>query len=203
MAENRKDPTKARQINEVDEKRRRLVKGAAGAAPVMLSIAHRPVWAGSRCTYSGQLSGNLSAPEETCGGEACSPGFFKTHPSLWHPDFPPEALYDTVFGFGPGGSPFPGMSLYQVIKLKEGGYDPDSIAYPAGCDSTGCKQAVVMLGFHSVAALQNAATSVSYRYTVEEVIRMTRMAFESGDKDEIEGCKGIFEWMHDNLGCPL
>ncbi len=196
-----KDQKKSIDTNKMDQSRRAVVKGVAGVAPVLLTVANRPAWA-NFCNHSGQLSGNLSNPQHECGGEGCSPGYFKRHPSMWHHEYPPEAHYDTVFGFGPGGSPFPGMTLYEVITLREGGYDPSLIVFPPGCTSTGCKEAVVSLGFQSVAALQNAATDVSYSYTVDDVILLTRQAFNSGDKTTIENLKDIFD-TENNLGCPF
>lgn len=196
-----KDQKESIETNKINKSRRAVVKGAAGVAPVLLTVANRPVWA-NFCNHSGQLSGNLSNPQHECGGEGCSPGHFKRYTSMWHHEYPPEALYDTAFGFGPGGSPFPGMTLYEVITLHEGGYDPSAIAFPSGCTSTGCKKLVVALGVQSVAALQNAATDVSYSYTVDDVILMTRQAFNSGDKATIENLKNIFD-TENNLGCPF
>ena len=68
-------------------RRRFLFKGAVISAPVIMTVASRPVWAGGwrkwgggkgrNCTLSGQLSGNLSTPDEVCSGEGCTPGYWK------------------------------------------------------------------------------------------------------------------------------
>jgi len=51
-----------------------------------------------------------------------------------------------------------------------------------------------------VAALLNATSpDVDYEYTVEEVIAMVQLAYESGD---FEGIKELFEFANETF-CPL
>jgi len=63
------------------EQRRRILKGAAVAAPLMMTVASRPALGmGARCTPSAWVSGNLSDHKEdrhSCGGK--SPGYWKNH----------------------------------------------------------------------------------------------------------------------------
>lgn len=66
--------------------RRSLIKGLAGA-PLILTIASRPVWA-NKCSVSGHLSGNLSHPtaSQQCTFKVLSPGGFTQSnwaPTLW------------------------------------------------------------------------------------------------------------------------
>jgi hypothetical protein len=61
---------------------------------------------------------------------------------------------------------------------------------------------VRQIGFHGVAALQNAATSVSYDLTVQEVIDKVANALASGDKDMIDIAKNELDFFN-NQGCPL
>ena len=68
---------------EYSEHRRRILKGAAAAAPLMMTIASRPAlgWGGGRCQgISGHLSGNLSDHKDKyydCGGHG--PRYWKKH----------------------------------------------------------------------------------------------------------------------------
>ena len=66
------------------ERRRRILKGAAAAAPLMMTVASRPAldWGGGRCQgISGHLSGNLSDHKNkysyNCGGHG--PRYWKEH----------------------------------------------------------------------------------------------------------------------------
>ncbi|MFN2337709.1 MAG: hypothetical protein ABR544_01920 [Gammaproteobacteria bacterium] len=55
--------------------RRRLIKGAVGAAPLLITLASRPAWGGNVC-WSGIQSGNVSGQrtEECIGGR--TPGYY-------------------------------------------------------------------------------------------------------------------------------
>jgi len=69
--------------------RRSFLVKAALAAPVITTIAAKPVWAGDfKCTVSGMLSGNLShhTGEDHCDGYGFSPGGWQKdvgHPYEW------------------------------------------------------------------------------------------------------------------------
>lgn len=59
--------------------RRRFLLGVAAAAPVIMTVANRPVWAnggGGNVCWSGLQSGNLSTQNNTCTF-GCSPGYYK------------------------------------------------------------------------------------------------------------------------------
>jgi hypothetical protein len=162
--------------------RRRFLRGSAAGSIVALSVLGKPAWA-SNCSYSGRMSGNLSAQtEEPCGGEGYSPGYWKTHYADWHPNWPPEASFYSAFGV----DAFPGSTLGEVIWGKTGLRAPDH----------GTKQYVnslTQLGFQSVAALQNAANPVSYVLTVAEVIESFRKAYYTGDPKQMEVTKNSFD----------
>ncbi len=190
------------EIAQPSESRRRLVKGAVVSAPVIMSLASRSAWARSACSYSGQMSGNMSPVDEPCGGEGCTTGFYKNHAGLWHPEFPPMAVYNDVFGV----DAFPGMTLADVIGLCETNakdMNHDSIVVPAGCTpEAGCFNVLVQLGYQSVAALQNAATEVSYDLMVVDVVQMVQMAYGAGTKEAMEAAKDQFD-MFNNQVCPF
>lgn len=59
------------------DRRRRILKGAVGTAPLVMTLANRPSW-GAAC-WSGIQSGNMSKPNDECGG-GLSPGYYKNHP---------------------------------------------------------------------------------------------------------------------------
>ena len=191
-----------------NEGRRRILKGALATAPVIMTVASRPAWA-LNCTHSGQMSGNMSgaADGEECGGEGCSPGYWKTHPEMWCHSFPPEMQFNDVFGpvFGACGAP---TSLYNIIN-------DECQPYEFGpCIITGCppdsnnknltinyQGAIMQLAFHSVAALQNACTAVSFDMTVEEVIATFQNAYNGGNcnKDSVTLAKDGLDYLN-NLG---
>ncbi len=58
--------------------RRRLIKGAVGAAPLLITLASRPAWGGNVC-WSGIQSGNVSGHrnEECVGGR--TPGYYMSN----------------------------------------------------------------------------------------------------------------------------
>lgn len=185
--------------------RRRFVKGAVGAAPVIMTLASRPVWGARNCTYSGQLSGNLSdQDEQPCGGEGCSPGYWKTHPDRWSPAFPPEAYFNDVFGttFNPSRTLIDVINDECSMVMIE-----DVIASCAGGGTNTLKnyqKAVLQLAFHAIAGLQNAATAVSYDLTVDEVIMNFQDAYNGGscDKDQVTGVKDVLDVLN-NQGSPF
>lgn len=207
------DNLDSNQENQTNETRRKLTKAGIASVPVMLTLSSRPVWARS-CSVSGQMSGNLSdANEEPCGGQGCTPGFWKTHSfSHWSPQFPPDELFMTVFGV----DAFPGLSLYEVINLRcadlNDGPILDMVGLPGSCffmapppvaiQERQVRQAIIQLGFHAVAALQNAATEVSYDLTVMQVTDMFAAAYSSCSKASIEDLKDILD-TYNNQGCPF
>lgn len=154
--------------------KRKLLKGAA-AAPLLMTVASRPVLARGICTPSAWVSGNLSDHHQAveCGGR--SPGYWKTNPDAWPGQFKHGTCdvssqngkhksyavnntckvylddgtkFSDVFGSG-----FPGKTMMQVLWLG-GNDDP------------------YQLGAHIVAALLNAATISDYGMTEQDVINL-------------------------------
>jgi hypothetical protein len=216
------------------ERRRFLLKGALVSAPVILTVASRPVWAGGRrhgggggCALSGQLSGNLSQPEEECGGEGCTPGYWMQdqHLDSWCTCFPPSTLFVDAFGV----DAFPGLTLLQVIRLGRLDVNDSSIfdlaKPPPGCNPVepyggGFKKKsyggggsynvpdrnyynmLRQLAFHSVAALQNAGTTVCYDLTIDDVINSFVNAYQSCNASMMESAKDSLAYLNEQY-CPL
>lgn len=173
------------------QSRRRFVVGAASTGVVALTVLGRPAWAGGGCTYSGQLSGNLSRVEEEefCGGEGRSPGYWMNHPEAWHPDFPPYMGFDEVFGV----SAFPGRTMMQVVS-GDGGFSALSDGDPKYVNI------LRQLGMHAAAGLQNSASPVSYDLTVAEVIQTFGQAYYTGDPDQMEITKDSLDYLNSLSG---
>ena len=173
--------------------RRRVLKTAVKAAPIILTVSSRPVWA-RNCTLSGQLSGNLSDQSGECAGEGCTPGYWKNHPQSWHPEIPESLIFDTVFGT----NVFPGLTLGQVIGLC-GSTKISKANINIICSK--CENLMIRLGFHAVAALQNAATDVKYDLAVEDVLLEVKAAYLSASKFQIEAMKNRLDGLN-NQYCP-
>jgi hypothetical protein len=168
-------------------------------APVILTLSGRTAWAtggagpGGNCSESGLLSGNLSNPGGTCGGEGCSPGYWKNHVERWHPNYLPTAMFFSVFGV----NAFPGATLYSVICMNA------APLVPASCTPTSnCTEALKACGMHAVAALQNAATDVSFVYDSDTVKASFASAYASGSKTTIWSLKNQLD-RENNMGCPF
>jgi len=195
--------------------RRKFLKGAAAVTPVLLSVNSAPIWA-RNCTLSGQLSGNLSNhDDEICGGEGCTPGYWGNrgyHVGSWHPQFPPEMLFFDAFGR----DCFPYKTLLDVVKKQV--EDQEMVINPSCNDPfTGsgsgkpghdkdnehtCHNMLRQLGFHAVAALQNAATQVKYDISVDVVVQSFQASYDSGSYDAMERTKDTFDQLN-NQYCPL
>ncbi len=128
--------------------RRRVIRGIAGTAPVLLTVASRPAL-GAACTPSGFLSGNLSHHHDkgVCNGR--SPGYWKTH-------FPMTEIgtrfideFATVWQDKYGTPWDTDTTLAQVLNMtgKEDRYE---------------------FGFHAVAALFNARYEPDGDYPMTE-----------------------------------
>jgi hypothetical protein len=157
-----------------NQSRRKFIKGAAAATPVVLSVASRPVWA-RNCSLSGQLSGNLSDQgDPKCSGEGCVTTFWMNNTNLYHPKFPYTMLFSSAFGR----DAFPGKTILQVIQKD---LLPPEIPAPAGCTPTSkCKDTLLELGAQSVAALQNSASPMQYDLDVEMVIMSFQQSYDKG-----------------------
>lgn len=132
-------------------RRRRLLLGGA-SAPLLLTIASRPAWAGGDiCTASALASANLSG-QHTQDGCSKSAGFWKQKPEQWPTGpnvfFSTSSSFTSVFGNVniPTGKVkdgvvetvnFGSLTLLEVMHLK-GKDDPYQV------------------GFHTVGALVNA-----------------------------------------------
>lgn len=113
--------------------------------------------------------------EDDCGGEGCTPGYWKQphHIDSWV-GYSPDDLFSVAFGVGPG------ETLLDVLWTGGGKFDA--------------------LNRHAVAALLNAdSDGVSYAYSVDEVIAMVQAAYASG---EWKATKRDFERENES-GCPL
>ena len=91
MSENKKTSDSLPKIG-----RRRLIKGAVGAAPLLVTLASRPAWGGNVC-WSGIQSGNVSGHrhDECVGGR--TPGYYMNNvlPRSGDPGWP---TYDPLQG---------------------------------------------------------------------------------------------------------
>ena len=164
--------------------RRRFIKRAIIAAPFILTVASRPVWA-CNCTMSGQLSGNLSDAGAPCGGEGCSADNWKDYPAdKWHYEFQPDCVFDTVFRLST--TVFGTYSLLNVISNNV----------------SGVTDTQAELGCEAVAALQNAATRVSYDYMVCDLIYDVGTAFDSNNK-AMKKLTQTLKWYNNEQHCPL
>ena len=164
---------------QTSEKRRHLLKGIGVSAPLMMTVASRPVL-GAQCTPSAWVSGNLSAQAEShsCGGH--SPGYWKTDPARWMgTGFTPGTCAEmtrtgvcrafesdgTAFHQSAGGvcagHAFGDRTMMQVLWLR-GHMDN------------------YQLGAHIVAALLNAASIPDYGMDQNDVIDMYRQLVNSG-----------------------
>lgn len=195
----RRDPEdRPSHIGQSGEERRRFIKTAIVTAPVILTVAGRPVWAGN-CSYSGQLSGNLSDSDEPCGGEGCSRAFYLENIGLWHHDFLPETSFDCAFEV----DAFSGATLLEVIRGRNLEVNLPGCALSFGPRQARLyKQEVRDLGMEAVAALQNAALTVSFDLPVCEVVRLFLTAYESCNERLVARVKNHFKSLN-SQHCPF
>ena len=166
-------------MNSRGKDRRRFIKRAIVAAPFILTVTSRPVWA-INCTMSGQLSGNLSdAAGEQCGGEGCSVAYWASHTDDWHYDFRDHLQFKYVFG----------TDVFGTDSLG------DVISNPA-------QSPKAKLGHEAVAALQNSATRVSFEYIVCDLIYDVRTEFENGDNQSFGVLAGDLNKLNERI-CPF
>lgn len=176
------------------ETRRGFIKKAISTAPVILTLTAGPVWARQNCTWSGQHSVNPSL--EPCYGEGCSPGFWKNHLSRWHYNLRPDLSFDDCVGVNVFGT----LTLEEVIK--------DEYVDPEQWDLWNFKKnfrnMLRVLGFQTVAALQNSATEVAYPLTVEQVMnkfrRVFRKAMRTQNAKSLERLKDLFDQLNNQGG---
>ncbi len=152
------------QAGAVDEARRRITRGGAAGAGVLISVASRSAFGTSTwgtCTGSELASGNLSrdgAPRP-CG---CSPGFWKSSnqngTALWNDPnmipaiYGPNQSFNSVFGVTNFFNPSDGVTLVNAVDKKKLPY-----LKPSGwCPDNNKKYNMQNVAFHAVAALLNA-----------------------------------------------
>lgn len=159
--------------------RRRFIKGAAGAAPILMTVASRPAWGARNCTPSGQMSGNLSEQGEPCLAQGCSQGFWKNHLYAWPPSILPDDPFNDVFQvqvFSVDKKTRSPVTLLDVLESKK--LAKDNVI--GGCPG-GNKNSVVNLGVQAVAAILNAAAKeVNYPLIEDEVIKNVHSAIVGG-----------------------
>lgn len=183
------------QTEQVDAARRRLTRGGAAGAGVLLSVASRSAFGTGTwgtCTGSEIASGNLSR-EGTARPCGCSPGFWgnKNGKAIWEePNFIPYTyaqgqLFNEVFGVvffkpvSPGGA-----TLRNAID-KDGLIYERKGFYGSGWCPTNKIDNMKTCAFHAVAALLNAQY-YGNRYPVigmqspEAVIAAFQTAFSGG-----------------------
>jgi hypothetical protein len=124
--------------------RRRLLRGGLGAAPLVLSVASRPVMAGTCTTASayGSINGSRPVKSTSCSGR--TPDYWKGNPASWPSGFravaagttAPATLFNDVF---PAGG-YPGVTLLAVLSM------------------TGTDKTTAMARFCAAAVLNAAAT---------------------------------------------
>lgn len=181
-------------------KSRRRFTQAGLVAPVILSLAGRPVWGShGACSLSGDIfSANVSNIDHECTpGNGCTPGFWRNNYRAWDctgwsPGTclewnPPEnkcqeldATTGTTFMsvFGMDSTCLPGATLMEVLQECSGSLD-----------------------WHAVGSVLNAqCSSVAFGATVDEVVKAYQMAL-SGLADP-HVLKEVFDNMN-NRGCPI
>lgn len=184
---------------DVNKSRRSFAKGGIAVAPVIMSLASRPVWASRTCSYSGQLSGYISGPsfEDLCHGEGLSPGYWGNHTDKWNAHFPTTMLFKDVFGdhvgfegIAGGGTP----TLFQV--MLSGDSSPNIISkYNANLNNMARQ-----LAFHAVAALQNSASPLKYPIMVVDLISQVDAAFISRNADTMRTLKNTLDGWNNQGG---
>jgi len=155
------------QLNSDSEKhqpgRRKFVKGAAAAAPIILTVTSRPAMGGNFCTPSGFLSGNLSNPDDQMPCNGRSPGYWKTHFPSQYEGVRFAQVFGGVWMDGSGQPWSAGVTLKQVLRFKghEDRYE---------------------FGFHAVAAYFNAEyrERLHFPMTTDTVIDMVQQILMFG-----------------------
>lgn len=137
--------------------RRRFIKSAIVMAPIILTVASRPVWA-RNCTLSGQLSGNLSDEGPPCGGEGCTADFWEANPDKWHYAYCRSKSFNEAFGVNAFRDD---PTLYDVITQASNVHPNNRYCMR--------EHRLEDLGREAVAALQNSATRVSFELEVCQV----------------------------------
>lgn len=152
-----------------DTSKRRLLKGIAGAAPVVMAVSSKPVLAGF-CTVSGFLSGNLSnhRSEQYCGGR--SPGFYKSPNGV--PADDPTTFFQVFGGVWKDGN----GNFWPMPD----GLDGDTPTFYQVLNMTGNEDRYEF-GAHAVATYLNAYNVSGFALTPTEVVSMVREVIAYGE----------------------
>ena len=150
------------QAGGVDEARRRITRGGAAGAGVLISVASRSAFGTGTwgtCTGSELASGNLSR-EGTARPCGCSPGYWKSSnpngTAVWNDTnlipatYGPNTSFNTVFGvtfFKPSDN----VTLRNAVDATKLPYQQ-----PNGWCPTNKASNMQTVAFHAVAALLNA-----------------------------------------------
>lgn len=134
---------------------------------------------GSNGAFSGVVAEYFNA-RDTGGGEGCTPGYWKQpqHFDSWPAAYTPSTLFSAVFE-----NAYPGMTLLQVLQ------------------NNGNVTGLEALGRHTVAALLNSASGISFGMTTAQVISAFNAVFP-GTKQAYNQQKGQFSTLNE-AGCPL
>ncbi len=175
------------------EARRRLLKGGLAGAPVLMTLASRPVHAtGAVCAtpsgyYSATTFNSRNPQNVTCTGR--TPGYWKTHilpndhPYAWPSPYIPTGTSASLFGVVFTGNPFgPNATLLDVLNLGGGGY--------------------IAVGRHIVAALLNAKTGIATVLTVPQVLAIWAKFAYPGLYTSYQVSPGVL-WTADQLDAYL
>ena len=157
-----------KKVSGPDSSRRRLLKGAVGASPIILAVSSKPVLAGW-CTVSGFLSGNLSNHHmKTCGGR--SPGYWKRRCRLY-----PEGGDKVTFLYMFGGVWKRGASNgYEQWPMDTTTPSFNKVLHWGGDDD------LYEFGAHAIAAYMNAKYVSGYGMTTEDVGNIVGQILYSG-----------------------
>lgn len=205
--------------------RRKFLKGAVAASPVLLTIASKPSWAGN-CSLSGEMSGNLSNQNaKPCNSEGCKVTYWRDNASLlspgtnggWHPEYPPSMLFDQAFESSV--PVFPGKTLAQIINFKAlmdsgevfdaSNVNTNNCEMFSGKTPKRCQMVLLRLGRQAVAALQNAATGLRFPLSImgndveyPSVIVLFQQTWASGNIIEFRRAKNMLRDLNRLYYCP-
>lgn len=190
---------------DVNKSRRSFAKGGIAVAPVIMSLASRPVWASRTCSYSGQLSGYISGPsfEDLCHGEGLSPGFWGNHTGQWNINFPTSKPFKDVFGDHVGFNNIPGGGFPHLIDVMNSSNvnqaNPNIISKCSPANNN-LNNMARQLAYQAVAALQNSASSLKYPITVADLISQVSTALSSCNAHTMEVLKTTLDGWNNQGG---
>jgi hypothetical protein len=140
--------------------RRRLLQGASGVAPIMMTLVSRPVMAGSVCTPASSFASiNASRPDKQYNCSGLTPGYWKQEQKFW--DWPKPYVPSATPVPGQGGQPdySPGKhakpTWFDSVFGSVGGYSGKTLLDVLSTDGNDIGRDA--LARHIVAALLNAA----------------------------------------------